>query len=57
MEKYFINNEFKEEIEPILDDLKKIMRAGGLYLLEAVFKQKNGLKKSLVKNKTNGRKC
>ena len=51
MGKYFINQEFKEEIEPILDDLKKNIRAGGIYLLESAFKQKNGLKKVLLKIK------
>ena len=51
MEKYFMNQDFKEEIEPILDDLKKNIRAGGIYLLESAFKQKNGLKKVLLKIK------
>ena len=51
MGKYFINQDFKEEIEPILDDLKKNIRAGGIYLLESAFKQKNGLKKVLLKIK------
>lgn len=51
MENYFINHEFKEEIKPILDDLKKIIQAEGIYLLESVFKQKNGLKKVLLKIK------
>lgn len=51
LEKYFINGEFEEEIKPILDDLKKNIRAGGIYLLKSVFKQKNGLKKVLSKIK------
>ena len=46
--KYFMNGEFEEEIKPVLDDLKKNIRASGIYLLKSVFKQKNGLKKSLV---------
>jgi hypothetical protein len=51
MDKYFNNNEFKEEIEPILKKLKEKIYAGGLYLLESIFKQKNGLKKILLKIK------
>ena len=51
MDKYFNNNEFKDEIEPILKKLKKIIYAGGIYLLKSIFKQKNGLKKVLLKIK------
>ena len=57
MEKYFINHEFKEEIKPILDDLKKNIRAGGIYLLESAFKpKKKRVEKNLIKDQTNGRK-
>ena len=51
MDKYFNSNEFKEEIEPILKKLKEKIRAGGIYLLKSIFKQKNGLKKVLLKIK------
>ena len=51
MERYFNNEEFEDEIKPILDDLQKIIRAGGIYLLKSIFKQKNGLKKVLLKIK------
>ena len=51
MDKYFNNNEFKDEIEPILKKLKEKIYAGGIYLLKSIFKQKNGLKKVLLKIK------
>lgn len=51
MDKYFNNNEFTDEIEPILKKLKDIIYAGGIYLLKSIFKQKNGLKKVLLKIK------
>jgi len=51
MDKYFNNNEFKDEIEPILNKLKEKIYAGGIYLLKSIFKQKNGLKKVLLKIK------
>lgn len=51
MDKYFNNNEFKDEIEPILKNLKDIICTGGIYLLKSIFKQKNGLKKVLLKIK------
>jgi hypothetical protein len=56
MERYFNNEEFEDEIKPILDDLQKIIRAGGIYLLKSIFKQKKWFEKSLVKNQTYGRK-
>lgn len=51
MERYFNNNQFEDEIKPILKELKKIIRAGGIYLLKSIFIQKNGLKKVLLKIK------
>ena len=51
MDKYFNNNEFEDEIEPILKKLKDKIYAGGIYLLKSIFKQKNGLKKVLLKIK------
>ena len=51
MDKYFNNNKFKDEIEPILKKLKEKIYAGGIYLLKSIFKQKNGLKKVLLKIK------
>ena len=51
LDKFFNNNEFKDEIEPILNELKDIIYAGGIYLLKSIFKQKNGLKKVLLKIK------
>ena len=48
MERYFINGEFEEEIKPVLDDLKKDIRGGGIYLLKFVFKQKKWVEKRLV---------
>lgn len=57
LDKFFNNNEFKDEIEPILKKLKDKIRAGGIYLLKSIFKQKKRFKKSLIKNQTYGRKC
>ena len=51
MDKYFNNNKFTDEIEPILKELKDIIYAGSIYLLKSIFKQKNGLKKVLLKIK------
>lgn len=51
MDRYFNNNEFTDEIEPILKKLKDKIYAGGKYLLKYIFKQKNGLKKVLLKIK------
>jgi len=51
LDKFFNNDEFKDEIEPILKKLKDKIRAGGIYLLKSIFKQKNGLKKVLLKIK------
>ena len=58
LDKFFNNDEFKDEIEPILKKLKDKIRAGGIYLLKSIFKQKKKrFKKSLIKNQTYGRKC
>ena len=57
MDKYFNNNEFKDEIEPILNKLKEKIYAGGIYLLKSIFKQKKWPEKSITKNQTYGRKC
>lgn len=51
IDKYFNNNEFKDEIESILKKLKEKICTGGIYLLKSIFKQKNGLKKVLLKIK------
>lgn len=51
MDEYFNNDKFKDEIEPILKKLKDKINAGGIYLLKSIFKQKNGLKKVLLKIK------
>lgn len=51
MDKYFNNDEFKDKIEPILKELNDIIYAGGIYLLKSIFKQKNGVKKVLLKIK------
>ena len=57
MDKYFNNNEFKDEIESILKNLKDIIYAGGIYLLKSIFKQKKRLEKSIIKTQKYGRKC
>ena len=58
LDKFFNNDEFKDEIEPILKKLKDKIRVGGIYLLKSIFKQKKKrFKKSLIKNQTYGRKC
>ena len=48
MDRYFNNDEFKDEIEPILKKLKDRIYASGIYLLKSIFEQKNGLKKVLL---------
>lgn len=51
LDKYFNKNEYKDDVEPILKDLKKEIRASGINMLKNVFTSKNGLKKVLLKIK------
>ena len=40
MDKYSNNDEFRDEIEPILKKLKDKICAGGIHILKSIFKQK-----------------
>ena len=51
LKEYFDKNKFEEEIEPILYDLKKIIRASGIHLLKKAVENKKSLKKVLLKIK------
>ena len=51
LKRYFEENKFKEEIEPILKDLKAKIRAGGMLLLEEAVKNKKSWKNVLIKIK------
>ena len=43
MKKYFENEEYSDEIEPIIKDLKKTVYASGIYLLKQSLKNEIGL--------------